>query len=377
MCTSTQEGHVSVRRVASLVSGKPTPGELVNLINSSLGKGTVMLGSDPSLKVEYLATGVMPIDALLEGGLPRGRWVEIYGNFSTLKSYVALCAIAETQKIGGTCVLIDTEHAYDHEWAAQIGVDTERLIVEHPPTGEEAVDVTQVVVANGADLVVWDSVAAILPKQEANIRMGGDKNIQPARLAALMSAALRKITAGNSKTALLCINQTRQKVGIVFGNPETTPGGMALPFYASYRMAMRRVGSVTTVHKVWTGDKYETRKTTVGQKVRCELTKSKLSKPEQEVFFVWDNVNARVNTDSFLLSRGLELGLLQMTTTGKGKRQWRIKNTRISHLGDQALLGWLESNPEKKAWLAGSVLAGKALPVKSKVASRRRSSLKG
>lgn len=355
---------------------KPTPGELATMINSALGKDTVRLGSDPSLRVSFLPTGVMPIDALLEGGLPRGRWVEIYGNFSTLKSYVALSAIAQTQKAGGTCVLIDTEHAYDPEWAAHIGVDTERLIVEHPATGEEAVDVTQVVVANGVDLVVWDSVAAILPKQEADVRMGGDKHLQPARLAALMSAALRKITAGNSTTALLCINQTRQKVGIVFGSPETTPGGMALPFYASYRMAMRRVGAVKQTHKVWSGDKYETRHTTIGQKVRCELTKSKLSKPEQEVFFVWDSVNAMVDTDSFLLSRGLELGLLQMTSTGKGPRQWRIRNSQEIHRGDKSLLGWLESHPIKKKWLSDSVLAGKALPARSRAGSLRRSSSK-
>jgi recombination protein RecA len=185
--------------------------ELVKQANALFGDGAVKLGSDDYYKTSFLPTGVFPIDHLLGGGIPRGRFTEFYGNFSTLKSLVALNCIARTQQNGGVCVLIDTEHSFDPDWALSVGVAVDELILQQPDTGEEAIDLTEAFIRAGVDLVVWDSVAATLPKAEANVQMGGDKSAQPARLAALMSAGLRKLnTANKNHTAILCINQVRE-----------------------------------------------------------------------------------------------------------------------------------------------------------------------
>ncbi len=148
-----------------------TAHELMAEINKALGAGTVRLGSDESLVVRHLPTGVLPIDHLLDGGIPRGRFTEIFGAYSTLKSYIALSCIAQTQKAGGVCAIVDTEHAYDPEWAEGLGVRTDDLIYQAPETGEEAIDVSEVLIRNGVDLIVWDSVAATLPQAEGNKRM--------------------------------------------------------------------------------------------------------------------------------------------------------------------------------------------------------------
>ena len=196
-------------------------------LNKKLGSEAISLGSDPKWKVSYLSTGIVAVDYLLQGGLPRGRFIEIYGDYSTLKTYVALRAIATTQAAGGKCALVDTEHSFDPEWAVSCGVDIAALMLSQPETGEEAVDAGEVHIRAGVDLLVFDSVASLLPKSEQEVQLGR-KTPQPARLAALMSLAMRKLTAANSSTAVLWINQTRMNVGVTFGSPETTPGGKAL-----------------------------------------------------------------------------------------------------------------------------------------------------
>ena len=188
-----------------------TAEEIASQVNALLGQGHRPHGERPEgFKVEYYQTGVLPLDVLLGGGIPKGI-TEFYGDFSTLKSYVALKTFAVAQSQGGTCVLIDTEHSFDPEWAESLGVDIEKLIVQHPETGEIAVDVTETFVRAGVDLIVWDSIAATLPSAEQEKR--ATEAVQPARLAALMSRAMRKLTAANTNTALICINQTREKVG--------------------------------------------------------------------------------------------------------------------------------------------------------------------
>ena len=253
--------------------------ELVKQANALFGAGTVKLGSDSYYKTSFLPTGVFPVDHLLGGGIPRGRFTEFYGNFSTLKSLVALNCIAQTQKIGGTCVLIDTEHSFDPEWAESVGVDVNELILQQPDNGEEAIDLTEAFIRAGVDLVVWDSVAATLPKAEQEKK--STEPVQPARLAALMSAGLRKLnTANKNHTAILCINQVREKVGIVFGSNESVPGGRALPFYASHRICMRKSGVEKRKVKVHNGEKYEDTTEYVGQRIRATLEKSKLTAPQ-------------------------------------------------------------------------------------------------
>lgn len=280
-------------------------------LNSVLGDGTVKVGSDPDLEVKYLPTGVLPIDVLLKGGIPRGRITEVYGSYSSLKSYVALRAIATTQEDGGTCALIDTERAYDPEWLEKLGGDPDELIVQHPAHGERAIMVTETLLRSGIDLVVWDSVAATITKN--SIEKTAEDDVQPARLAAFMSRALPRLNAANTgQTAVLMINQTRVNVGITFGSNETTPGGKALPYYASYRVKFTKAGKVTEDVKVWDGDKYVSAKQQIGVKIKTSLEKSKLNSPFRESWFVYDSVAGDVDDAGFLVAQGLEHGLITM-----------------------------------------------------------------
>lgn len=319
-----------------------TAKELMAEINKALGADTVRLGSDESLLVKHLPTGVLPIDLLLDGGIPRGRFTEIFGAYSTLKSYIALSCIAQTQASGGICAIVDTEHAYDPEWAASLGVRTDDLIYQAPQTGEEAIDVSEVLIRNGVDLIVWDSVAATLPQAEGNKRMSKE-SVQPARLAALMSLGMRKLTAANRDTALLFINQTRLNVGVVFGDPETVPGGKALPFYASYRMALRKAGKVKESKDTYddTGKKVSVNEIT-GHKIRATLEKSKLSAPSRDTLFTFDLQTGRIDETGFLISMGLEHGLIKH----EGRSWWTTDETS-KIVGAEKFRGWLEDNPDE------------------------------
>jgi recombination protein RecA len=336
------------------------PQELMNAINKSI-PGAVRLGSDSSIVTENLSTGVLPIDYLLRGGLPRNRMVEIYGDFSTLKSYVGLCAIATTQRAGGTCALVDTEHAYDPSWAQQLGVDITALILQQPPNGETAVDTAELLIRSGIDLLVFDSVAATLPRAEQEIKISGDKSVQPARLAALMSLALRKLTAANSRTAVLWINQTREAIGVTYGNPERVPGGKALPFYASARISLRKAGRRTTDVSVFDGQKNKTIKRTDAVTIRAFTEKSKLDKPYKECYFEFDLSRACVDDLGFLINLGLEKGIIIRKAGGI----WQMKNGQ--------LVKGLEKFREEvdRESLANSldlmVLPGKSTPLKRKV----------
>lgn len=344
-----------------------TAQDLLRDVNAALKDTVVKLGSDPSLTVHYLPTGVLAFDHLLQGGLPRGRMAEVFGNFSTLKSYLGLCAIARTQQDGGLCALIDTEHSFDPEWAASIGVRTGELIVQHPATGELAIDTAEALIRAGIDLVVFDSVAATLPQAEHAKRLH-DEQVQPARLAALMSVACRKLTSANSRTAVLWINQTRMNVGITFGNPETTPGGKALPFYASVRVSMRKAGAVTTDERHYDGTKYVTVKKTIGQKIRATVEKSKLNTPYREVHFTFDLTAGRVDEEEFLMNRGIEAGLV--TNAG---RFWTLAGVRKGSRAD--FKTWLASSPPERAQLEDlvrqPVLSAAAPPTNGRVKARK------
>ena len=350
-----------------------TAKELMQEINKALGAGTVKLGSDKSLVVEHLATGVMPIDILLDGGIPRGRFTEIFGAYSTLKSYIALSCIAQTQKAGGVCAIIDTEHAYDPVWAASLGVNTDDLIYQSPQTGEEAVDVSEVLIRNGVDLIIWDSVAATLPQAESIKRMSKE-SVQPARLAALMSLGMRKLTAANKNTAVLFINQTRLSVGVVFGDPEVVPGGKALPFYASYRLALRKAGKVKEAKDSFddTGKKISVNEVT-GHKIRATLEKSKLSAPSRDVLFTFDLSTGRIDELGYLLSVGLEKGII----LHEG-RSWWIQGQTDKIVGTEKFRGWLENNPTEIEKIKTALLGqtGKQEVDKSKVVRAKKKLLK-
>ena len=244
-------------------------------IDKSFGKGTVMrLGDRPEMNVEAIPTGSLALDAALGiGGVPRGRIIEIYGPESSGKTTLALHILAEAQKRGGEVAFVDAEHALDPVYAAALGVDTDNLLVSQPDTGEQALEITDALVRSGAiDAVVVDSVAALVPKQEIEGEMGDTFVGLQARL---MSQALRKLAGTIAKTncVVIFINQLRMKIGVMYGNPETTTGGNALKFYASVRLDVRKIEAIKEGSNL------------VGNKVRVKVVKNKVAPPFREAVF--------------------------------------------------------------------------------------------
>ena len=244
-------------------------------IDKNFGKGTVMrLGDRPEMNVEAIPTGSLALDAALGiGGVPKGRIIEIYGPESSGKTTLALHILAQAQKMGGEVAFVDAEHALDPVYAAALGVDTDNLLVSQPDTGEQALEITDALVRSGAvDAVVVDSVAALVPKQEIEGEMGDTFVGLQARL---MSQALRKLAGTIAKTncVVIFINQLRMKIGVMYGNPETTTGGNALKFYSSVRLDVRRVESIKEGGNV------------IGNKTRVKVVKNKVAPPFREAYF--------------------------------------------------------------------------------------------
>lgn len=346
--------------------------ELMKEINATFGKDTIQKASDPYYKVTNLPTGVAPIDDLLHGGLPFGRFVEIFGDYSTLKSYIGYKAIAECQKRGMLAALIDTEHSFDPDWAKQCGVDVEALLIRRPENGEEAMDVAEILIRGKVDLIVFDSVAAALPKAEQEKSLNKDK-VQPARLAQLMSLAMRKLTAANSKTAMLWINQTRINVGVMFGSNEAVPGGKALPFYASYRIAVRKSGNVfRDVERYQMKDGKPTRvknKQKIGQLITATVEKSKLSAPHESIQFTFDFQTAGVDDWQYLANKALSDGVLALD---RGK-WWDVSEPTKKYTEKEAREAWATEDLE---FLIASASSGEIEPAKKKAASPRSASSK-
>ncbi len=270
-------------------------------IEKSCGKGSIMkMGADAAkVRIDVIPTGAINLDAAIGvGGIPRGRVTEIYGPESSGKTTLCLHVVANAQRAGGVAAYIDAEHALDIEYAQKLGVDIENLLVSQPDTGEQALEICEVLVRSGAvDIVVIDSVAALVPKAEIEGEMGDSHMGLQARL---MSQALRKLTGAiaRSKTSVVFINQLREKIGVMFGNPETTTGGKALKFYASVRLDIRRIGPVKEKEDV------------IGSHVRVKVVKNKVAPPFKQAEF--DIMYAEgISHTSLLVDIGSESGIIE------------------------------------------------------------------
>jgi len=332
----------------------------IQSIEKQFGKGSIMrLGKNDTLvqDVPVVPTGSLALDVALGiGGLPRGRVVEIYGPESSGKTTLTLHIIAEVQKMGGVAAFVDAEHALDVTYARKLGVNTDDLLISQPDTGEQALEITDMLVRSGGiDVLVIDSVAALVPKAEIEGDMGDSHMGLQARL---MSQALRKLTGtiNRSRTLVIFINQIRMKIGVMFGNPETTTGGNALKFYSSVRMDIRRIGAIKN------GDEI------VGNKTRVKVVKNKLAPPFKEVEF--DILYGQgISLEGELVDMGVQYNLIEKSGAwytynderiGQGKdnaRQWLVEHPAESKKIREAVL--------KKAGITKSAPASEQAPTKN------------
>lgn len=290
--------------------------EVMDLLNQQHGPGTMRMASDDYYEVKMLPTGLAPFDDVFDGGIPLGRHIMIHGDYSTLKSYVGLCAIASAQKNGLIAGLIDTERTFDRSWARALGVDLDELVMPNPEkmkTGEQAIDMAESLVNGGVNLLVMDSVAALLPQAEQQKSMEEAKQL--GRQAEMLSKGLRKLTARmNNKCSIIWINQTRVNPNIMFGSQESIPGGKALQFYSSYILGVYKSGNAKEEVHIWVNDaegrpvKKKVNQI-VGLQFRLELKKSKLSSPNRTEVFTYDTKTGSIDDWEYLARKCLGLGL--------------------------------------------------------------------
>lgn len=312
----------------------------IDKIDKDFGKGSVMMMNERSQEPQaVISTGSIGLDVALGiGGLPKGRVIEIYGPESSGKTTLAIHVIAEAQRKGGMCAIIDAEHAFDSVYAKRLGVDVDNLLISQPDYGEQGLEIADRLILSGAlDVVVIDSVAALVPKSELEGEMGDSKMGMQARL---MSQALRKLTATISKTNCCCIfiNQLREKIGVMFGNPETTTGGNALKFYASVRLDIRRMAQIKD------GDE------AVGNRVKVKVVKNKVAPPFRiaEFDIIFGN---GISKTGEIIDMGVEMGIVQKSGS------WFSYDTTKLGQGRDAVKQLLTDNPELAAELEGKIRA--------------------
>jgi recombination protein RecA len=315
----------------------------VAAIEKQFGEGAIMaLGADKAVRIEGIPTGSLSLDIALGGqGIPRGRIIEVFGPESSGKTTLALHVVAEAQKAGGIAAFIDAEHALDPSWAKKLGVDLEMLLVSQPSYGEEAMHIAEMLIkSNAVDVIVVDSVAALVPKKELDGDIGDSHVGLQARL---MSQSLRKLTAviAKSKTSVIFINQIREKIGVMFGSPETTPGGRALKFYASCRIDVRRIGQLKEGEEV------------VGQRVRSKVVKNKVAPPFRVAEFDMMHTDG-ISYEGDILDLGLEQKII-----GRTGAWFRYGELQLGQGKEKARL-FLKENPKLASEIKDKILAAGA-----------------
>src|SRR4249919_1401122 len=320
-------------------------------IEKNCGKGAIMkMGSTDRVRVESIPTGAINLDAAIGvGGIPRGRVTEIYGPESSGKTTLCLHVVANAQRMGGVAAYIDSEHALDTEYARKLGVDVESLLISQPDTGEQALEICEILVRSGAvDIVVIDSVAALVPKAEIEGDMGDSHVGLQARL---MSQALRKLTGSiaRSKTSVVFINQLREKICVMFGNPETTTGGKALKFYASVRLDIRRIGPV------------KEREVIIGNRVRVKVVKNKVAPPFKQAEFdvMFDE---GISHASLVVDIAAEAGIIQKSGAWYSYGDQRIgqgrENAKLFLKDNPTLMAEVELKVKDSLGMKGGPMAG-------------------
>ena len=328
----------------------------INAIQKNFGKGSIMLlGDEPVEPMDVISTGSLKLDAILGvNGLPRGRVIEIYGPESSGKTTLTLQVAAECQKLGGTVAFIDAEHALDTQYAAKLGVKIEEMLISQPDNGEQGLEIANTLVSSGAvDLIIVDSVAALTPKAEIEGEMG---DAQMGLHARLMSQALRKLTGNISrtKTMVIFINQLRMKIGVMFGNPETTTGGNALKFYASIRLDIRRIGAIKD------GD------VVIGNETRIKTVKNKVAAPHKQV-----EVELIFGEGISKLAEIIDLGV-EYKVIEKSGAWYSYKGSKIGQ-GRENTKTYLRENPQVSEEIEKAVrTAGMSSAIQSKVPAARR-----
>jgi recombination protein RecA len=336
--TATKAETAAKNAATAVSEGKSKAlGLALESIEKQFGKGSIMkLGDSTTTQVETIPTGSISLDLALGGGLPKGRVVEVYGPESSGKTTLTLHAIAEIQRAGGTAAFIDAEHALDPAYAKRIGVDVENLLLSQPDNGEQALEIVETLVrSNAVDIIVIDSVAALVPRAEIEGDMGASL---PGLQARLMSQALRKLTGviNRSKATVVFINQIRMKIGVMFGNPETTTGGNALKFYSSVRMDIRRIGQIKQGEEI------------VGNRTRVKVVKNKIAPPFRQAEF------------DIMYNRGISKSgdILDLATTAgivdKAGAWFAYNDAKIGQ-GREAAKAYLEENPKVMEEIAKKV----------------------
>jgi recombination protein RecA len=312
----------------------------ISQIEKQFGKGSIMkLGKATATKVDTITTGALALDLALGGGIPRGRIIEIFGPESSGKSTLAMSIVAKCQQNGGNAAYVDAENAMDVDYARKVGIDIDNLLISQPDTGEQGLDIVDTLVRSGAvDVIVVDSVAALVPKAEIEGEMGDSHMGLQARL---MSQAMRKLTAiiSKSKTIVIFINQIREKIGVMFGNPETTPGGRALKFYSSVRIDIRRVEAIKK------GD------VAVGNRVRGKIVKNKVAPPFREAIF--EIIFGRgIVSETAILDVAVDNGVMEKSGTWytyNGTKIGQGRDSAVTYLGENpAVMAEIDKKTREK-----------------------------